>query len=449
MIQTINISNEDVAKILTKDESHFLDFKSRLILPSKLTITLSAFANTDGGEVYVGIENDKTWKGFANQEEANSLIQTIENFFPMTEDCYIYFLKNEIEEGLIVKIDVLKNKNIKETSDKKVYIRRSAQNLQLDVSGLERLKKNKGITTFENETVREDKTIIENSNNTIKFMLEVVPHQEPELWLKKQRLIINDLPTVAGVILFCDEPQTILPKSAIKIYQYKTDGEGDRDTLVFTPITVEGNAYDIIYAAVKKTQEIIQSIKIMTPAGLKSANYPIEALHEIITNAVIHRDYSINDDIHVRIYENRVEIQSPGTLPGHITIENILDERFSRNGAIVRLINKFPNPPNKDVGEGLNTAFYAMKKVRLKDPTIEAKGMNVIVTLKHESLGTPQSLIMNYLNANDRITNKEARQICAIESENTMKGILNGMIKANMIEKIEGQTVFQTAYKKK
>ena len=56
--------------------------------------------------------------------------------------------------------------------------------------------------------------------------------------------------------------------------------------------------------------------------------YPIETLHEITTNAVLHRDYSVADDIHIRIFDNRIEVESPGRLPGHVTQENILDERF-------------------------------------------------------------------------------------------------------------------------
>ncbi len=51
---------------------------------------------------------------------------------------------------------------------------------------------------------------------------------------------------------------------------------------------------------------------------------------------------------------------------------------------IVRLINKFPNPPNKDVGEGLNTAFKAMKELRLKQPEIIETETSVIVIIKHE-----------------------------------------------------------------
>jgi ATP-dependent DNA helicase RecG len=77
-------------------------------------------------------------------------------------------------------------------------------------------------------------------------------------------------------------------------------------------------------------------------------------------------------------------------LPGHVTIKNVLDERFARNPKMVRIINKFPNPPNKDVGEGLNTAFESMGKLRLKDPSVELRDNNVVVTLRHEKLATPE-----------------------------------------------------------
>ena len=118
------------------------------------------------------------------------------------------------------------------------------------------------------------------------------------------------------------------------------------------------------------TQEIITGIQIMGTKGFESVTYPTETLHEVITNAVLHRDYSMADDVHVRIFDNRVEVASPGRLPAHITVGNILKERFSRNGHIVSIINKFPNPPNKDVGEGLTTAFEAMRNLRLKEPVI-------------------------------------------------------------------------------
>jgi ATP-dependent DNA helicase RecG len=249
--------------------------------------------------------------------------------------------------------------------------------------------------------------------------------------------------------LFAEEPQAALPKRCgLKIYRYRTkDDEGTRETLDFDPISVEGCAYDQIKVAVQKTAEIIESVRISTPTGLESVTYPLTALHEIITNAVIHRDYSIADDIHIRIFDNRVEVLSPGTLPAHITPENILYERFARNGAIVRLINKFPNPPNKDVGEGLNTAFRAMREMQLKSPVIAQAGGNVKVVLRHEPLATPEELILEFLQTHEQITNKQAREICFIGSENKMKRIFQRMIASNLIELVPGTTRYTAAYR--
>lgn len=266
---------------------------------------------------------------------------------------------------------------------------------------------------------------------------------------KKQKLIIGDRPTVAGVVLFSDEPQIDLPKAAIKIYRYNTnDSAGSRDTLAFDPLSIEGNAYNMIYASVSKVRDIIEKIPVAESSGLSKLEYPTEAVHEIITNAVIHRDYSINDDIHVRIFDNRIEVQSPGILAGHVTTQNILDERFARNPKIVRLLNKFRNPPNKDVGEGLNTAFEAMRKLKLKDPIVEQRETSVLVSLRHEKLAAPQQLIIEYLRSNAEINNSIARSICFIGSENKIKNIFKEMIKSNLIERIPGRSQSRAAYKR-
>ena len=172
---------------------------------------------------------------------------------------------------------------------------------------------------------------------------------------------------VTACILPVSSHSTRWGREPLTIYQYKTkQDEGSRDTLAFDPITIEGSIYDQIKEAVAKTKEVIERMKRLGDEGLEGITYPDETLHEIITNAVLHRDYSIAADVHVRVYDNRIEIESPGRLPGHITSENILNEQSARNPKIVRLINKFPDPPNKDVGEGLNTAFAAMKRLRLR-----------------------------------------------------------------------------------
>ena len=449
------LTNHEFGKILSLEEGHFVDLKSKDVSPAKLTKSLSGFANAEGGELYVGIDEDiplrkRVWRGFDRIEDANGFIQCFEGLFPLGDECNYGFLQTPIGIGFVLKVEIRKSKDVKPTSDGKVYVRRGAQNLPVGTDeALQRLKRNKGLTSFETEPVAVDKTLITNSDHIIRFMLEDVPTAEPESWHKKQQVILQEKPTVAGLVLFADEPQAAIPKRCgLKIYRYKTkDQEGTRETLAFDPVSVEGCAYDQILTAVQRTAEIIESVKINTPGGLQAVTYPSTALHEIITNAVLHRDYSIADDIHIRIFDNRVEVMSPGTLPAHITPSNILEERFARNGTIVRLINKFPNPPNKDVGEGLNTAFDAMRAMKLKPPIISQDGAYVKVILKHEALATPEELILEFLATHDQIRNKEARDICFIGSENKMKRIIQGMISNGMLERVPGTTRYTAAYR--
>lgn len=163
---------------------------------------------------------------------------------------------------------------------------------------------------------------------------------------------------------------------------------------------------------------------------------------------MIHRDYSITDDIHVRVFDNRVEVENPGRLPAHITPDNILDERFARNPALVRLINKFPNPPNKDVGEGLNTAFEAMMKLKLKPPMVFQKDNTVLVAIRHEPLASPEELVMDYLSTNAEINNTKAREVCHIGSENKMKRVFERLMERKLIERIPGRQGRAIAYQK-
>lgn len=445
------ISDSEVKNILELEEGQFGDLKSRDISPAKLTRSISAMANADGGELYIGVEDDpRDWRGHKSIEAFNGHLQIFEALFPLGHGFHYAFLECDGYEGFVLKIEILKSHDILRASDKKAYLRRGAQNLpQDDPSALERLKRNKGLVSFETELLNAEVDDILDSDAMHEFAREVIPSADIARWLRKQQLVRDDRPTVAGLMLFSDEPQALLPKrSGVKLYRYQTKEEGERSVLAFDPITIEGNAYNLIRKAVSETVKVIEGIEIMTSQGLKKAKYPKEALHEIVTNAVLHRDYSVPDDVHIKVFDNRVEVQSPGLLPAHITPDNILEERYSRNGILVRLINKFKNPPNKDVGEGLNTAFEAMKTMRLVDPEIRQAGMNVVVVLKHEPLASPETLIMEFLEENETIVNRQAREITNIGSENAMKHILRRMVDTGMLKVVQGKTVFDTKYVK-
>ena len=323
-IETYKLSDSEVQKLLVCSEGHFLDLKSRDIKPSKLSRTIAAFANAEGGELFIGIVEDtqrnrRVWDGFPNEEAANGHVQVFDELFPVGADSTMTFLFADSLPGIILKVEVPKSREIKRASDGKVYARRGAQNLPVETEDrLEILRRDKGLSSFEAETVNTNPSAITNSEAIIAFMLEVVPTSEPELWLRKQQVIIENKPTVAGLILFADEPQALLPKRCgIKVYRYKSaDTEGTRDTLDFDPISIEGCAYDQIQQAVDEATDIIESVRIRTTDGLLSVSYPVEAIHEIITNAVLHRDYAIADNIHIKIFDNRVEIWSPEPFQG-------------------------------------------------------------------------------------------------------------------------------------
>jgi ATP-dependent DNA helicase RecG len=449
----VSISLDDVERLLSRDESHFLDYKAREIAPSRLTKTISAFANADGGEILLGIAESrgaKNWIGFDSLEGANAHVQLLNQILPLGQGAKIQPIVCDDLPGVVLQIEIEKNRDIIRSSDSGIYVRRGAQNLPLqEGQAIERLRLTKGISSFETQTIKIPEDVLTNSVETIEFMLEIVPHQEPERWLKKQNLIVDQLPTVAGTILFAEEPQAFLPKRCgVKVYRYRTnEDEGTRESLDAVPSTVEGCLYKQIYSSVAATKEIIEAVRRMTPTGLVDVEYPQETLHEIITNALLHRDYSIPDDVHIRIYDNRVEIESPGRLPGHITPQNILDERFARNGNIVRIVNKFPNPPNKDVGEGLNTAFRAMQQLRLKQPEITQGENSVLVTIRHEQLASPEELIMRYLESHESINNGIAREICVIREDWRIRTLFNRLSEAGMIEKVPGSTTSNTAYR--
>jgi ATP-dependent DNA helicase RecG len=458
MIDIKKITQDDAQKIKYLDEGHFLDLKSKDIRPAKLTETISAFANTSAGEIYIGIEEndilslkDRRWNGFNDIEEANSIIQTVEELSLLGNHYSAIFYGSDNQQGLVLHLTIYKTNEILRASNKKVYIRRGAQKLPINsAEALSRLKYDKGITTFEDDLLSIPGDYITNSIVTLGFMIDIVPMSEPDPWLRNQLVLIDGKPTVAGVLLFAEEPQAILPKrSAIKVYRYHTANEdGERDTLAFDPITIEGHIYILIESAKNKVKEIVEQLQKLGPDGLENVLYPEEALQEIITNAVIHRDYSIPRDVHIRIFDNRIEIESPGRLPGHITIANILDDQSARNPKIIRLINKFPNPPNKDVGEGLKTAFEAMSKLRLKKPEITETESSVLVVLRHESLASPEQMVMEYLQGHEEITNAVARQLTGIKSENTMKDVFYRLKDRSEIEQVPGKAGRSSAWQK-
>lgn len=460
MIQIVSIGNRDIMNIKTisideaydlssREESHFFDRKSFQIKGKKIQKIAVAFANADGGEFIVGIVDDrdepdpsKRWQGASKIEDLNSHLQAAFEVTPSLDLKY-EILKCEEKVGYTLRVLVEKSSDVHKTADGVVYQRHGAQSLPIkDPQRITELSFSKGATSFEDQILKDlPAEQIAESEEIISFLSAYAPKTDALEFCINQNLL--DYRTwntkVAAALLFHPFPSAVVPrKCAVKITRYETqEDDPERDHLAEQK-TVEGPLYQLIQATIEYVKKIMSSVKVWTTDGLKNLNYPPEALWEVIVNALIHRDYSISDDIQILLYNNRIEILSPGRLPGYVTVENILDARYARNSKIVRTLNRYKDAPNKDLGEGLNTTFQKMKEWGLKSPEIVEDKNYVKVTLPHIPLAAPAEAILTFLTTNEKITNQQTRDITGIKSENLVKNEFYKLRDEGLLERVPG-----------
>jgi ATP-dependent DNA helicase RecG len=448
-LQTRTLTQEDAVSLIEKEESHFFDVKAIEVSGKSLQKSAVAFANSDGGQVLVGIDDAKVgvdpvtrWRGFTDLEKMNAHLQVLFSVEPSLPIQY-EFLACDTLSGYVLNISIEKGSEVHKTSDGTVYQRHGAQSLPVsDPAKLAQLAFAKGAHSFEDQTLGDvppDQVV--DSEELSSFLADYSPKTDPLDFALGQNLIDFKTwaPRVASVLLFHPAPSAAIPrKCAVKVTRYETrEDEPERDHLA-EQVTVEGPSYRLIHSTVQTVTAMMSAVKVWTSEGLKSLEYPPEAVWEILTNAIIHRDYSISDDIQVLIFDDRIEILSPGKLPGYVNIENILDARFSRNPKLVRTLNRYSDPPNKDLGEGLNTAFQKMKDFGLKSPVISEESNYLKVTLPHAPLAAPTEAIMRFLASHDQVTNRQARELTGIKSENLVKNEFYKLRDEGLIERIPG-----------
>ncbi len=418
------IDQGELNTLLALNEDHFNDVKSKRINPAKLQETFVAFANSDGGDLYIGIEDKveagERVVGFGEQEDANGLISTLlEETNPAVENVQIEFLKVE-GKGFVLHFGIPKSPKVHYTASEDCYIRINAAKRKIKGDRITQLGYSKGAEPYERRALGDvDIEDLTEGDLLRGYMNRVSTHLNPEAFLRKQRLLTKKdnerVPNVGSVLLFDDEPQaTLETRCAVKVYRLRTtEVEYKREQLEEMPVTINGDVENVIEKTVKQVSKYIDGASFQDAGKLVKLNYPSEALKEILVNAVIHRDYSLNDDIHVRVFDNRVEVQSPGKLPGYMTLGNLYDERFSRNPNVVRMLHNLPNPVNHDIGEGLDTAKNELKKAGLVDPVFDEKENAFVVTIRHQKLASIEDVILQYFSENpsSSISNKLVRQL--------------------------------------
>lgn len=441
------LTKQDIIQMSIRQEGHFFDRKAKEIEGKKTQKIAVAFANSDGGDFIVGIKDNKDepdetkrWNGDSTQEYFNKVFQNLMEIKPSIPYTPT-FLFNPFDKTFGLQITVEKSEKVHYTADNTVYLRVSAQSMPLkDPQRIQELSFAKGESSYEEiiykAALAED---IFESREIKRFLNDYSPQSDAIDFTVNQNLVDRNTyePRISGLLLFNDNPVTLLPrKCGIKITRYDTGEKIPEREHLKEQISIEGCLYEQIHKASEAISGLMSNVKIWTPKGLDIVNYPPETIWEILVNAVIHRDYSISDDTQVHIYNNRIEVISPGKLPGYVNVENILDARYSRNAKIVRTLNRYKNPPNKDMGEGLNTAFQKMEEWRLKKPQILVEGNYVKVIIAHSPLATPEEAVLEFLSKNQKIKNRQARELTGIKSENVMKGIFYKLRDRELIEPI-------------
>jgi ATP-dependent DNA helicase RecG len=444
-MKTKMVSEADYIALAEKDENHFFDHKAIAISGKKVQKIATAFANADGGDFIIGIADvaeqlfvAQRWQGAA-PESFNSHIQALNEIKPSLQADYL-FLTCEGKAGQVLQVTVEKSPDVHRTASGDVYLRKGAQSLKLNDDQIKELSFAKGATSFEDylvPSVLPDEVV--DSPVLAGFLEGYAPQTAPYDFAFGQNLIDRTTfdPRVAGILLFSESPSAFMPrKCAVRITRYKTkEDDPERDHLE-SSVTIEGPLYSIIRQTVDKVTEIMSTVNVWTTTGLQTLQYPPEAIWEIIANAFIHRDYSISDDVQILIFDDRISVISPGRLPGYVTPKNILSARFSRNSKIVRTLAKYPDPPNKDLGEGLNTAFQRMKDWKLRPPEITEDDNYVHVVIPHIALASATDSILEFLASHPTITNRQARDITGIRSENAMKNEFYKLRDAGKLEMV-------------
>jgi ATP-dependent DNA helicase RecG len=462
VIEYRSLGQTELSSILSREEDHFFDVKAKDVAPSKLQETFVAFANADGGDIYVGVHDEKH-KGdrvspFQTKEDANSIIHVLlEQTSPTVEGVSVELLHIK-GKGHVLHLSVPKSPKVHYTAAGECFVRSNAAKVKIKGERVTALAYSKGSVAYERTPVQTvDVAEIAESPTLRDYMSRVKTTLEKTKFLRKQRLLADlngeEHPNVCCALLFDEEPQATLDtRCAIKVYRLRTtESEYRREQLGGAPITINGPAESATRKAIDEVGTMLDGATYYEDGKLAPLRYPVDAIHEVIVNAVLHRDYSLNDDIHVRVYDNRIEVQSPGKLPGYMTLDNLYDERFSRNPNLVRMLHNLPKPLNHDIGEGLDTARTELRKAGLVAPSFEHRGSSFVVTLNHQRLASIEDVVIKYFSdhPNGTVTNKQIRELSGEDDINKVKKALQQLRADGKIEPVDPDArAFNFQYRK-
>lgn len=421
---------------------------------NSLAETMVAFANADGGTILIGLNGQGQVVDYTIDEAVQGhLVRALVMCRPPVvtdwEQC-------ELPGGTVVALKIARSPELHALADGRVLIRVGVENRPMGGEAIRHLAATKSSGDFESEPV-EGATLVDLDKTVLdEYMRLRAERGHRSLTGTLQDHLVDmgamtedGTPTVAGLLLFGKHPQTFLPQSGLIFVKFLGKEARGRDGLAGygRRVEIEGPAARMIERAWQVVNEEMRVEAVVN--GLRREEvpeYPRFAVREALVNAVCHRDYRLSGRrVEIRMYEDRLEVISPGGLPGYITLDNIVEEHFSRNPRLVAGL--FQWGYIEELGLGIDRMIEEMLQFGHAAPNFEAKPYSFTVRLHNTLERTPvknwpsnmnerQMRAMNFIEEQGRITNRDYRQLCSDVNPETLRLDLVDLVDKGLLLKI-------------
>jgi ATP-dependent DNA helicase RecG len=437
--------------LLQQHESETLDFKQELPASSDLAVLISAFYNTHGGTIVIGVDDEHRPIGVDRPQSVEAgIINIIRARLSLDLPPTIEIISYQGREFVVVTCPKGIHRPYLVRDHARPHIRlgstcREANNDEIRSMYIEDRGLSYESMAAPNATL--DDIEAEHVDWYIARRVRggsLQPSLLPELLGKLGVLTrVGNLffPTIAGILLFGRDPQRFIPHATLRIARFL----GNDMTAFLDQADITGTIPQMIDEAEKfVARNTRHGIRIV---GFKHVNvheYPIEAIREAITNALCHRDWGlVGSQVRVAMFDDRIFVDSPGKLPPGVTLQNIEKVHVLRNPIIAQLLYDIEYIENW--GSGVPRMKRAMREYNLNPPIFDEPGPNFMATffgpgarfmreleIQPEwmnGLNDRQIKAVEYLAEQGKITNYDYRQMFVVSSRTATKELTDLMRK--------------------
>lgn len=450
-IQQLQLLPEDrrVPALRERREGQWFDRKSARVRAPALADAMIAFANAEGGLVVIGIR-DGVVEGIGADEAAhNSWRQAARDFARPPVPVHFELVPCVTDNGdpdhlLIVEVEA--SEHVHENAKGEVFLRIGDENRRLGPMEVQELRYDKGGTFFDGTVVPgADRTDLDERLVAL-FLRAVGGTHRPDDSLVSRGLLARTrgglAPTVAGILTLGRDPQQFLPEARLRLLRYQgtVRETGERSNIV-SDVESRGPLRKQLTFARRTLRRWLGAAVRLGPGGRfrPTSLIPEDAWLEAVVNAVVHRSYSIGGD-HTRItlFADRLEVESPGRLPGLVRIDTIRSTRFARNPRVARTVLELGY--GRELGEGVDRMFEEMQRAGLPDPVYRQGPASVTVTLLMDPIGARMLRLLprgserfvEFALGNEQVTTAEARELLGV-SVNTARRYLAALADAGYL----------------